>query len=284
LSNILEVNGLCADVGRFSLKNIDLVLEPGTIMGFIGKNGAGKTTFIKTILDIIPKKSGTVKFFGKSVAEAEKETKSRVGVVFDSLIYPQSYRAKTVKNTIAAFYKDFDDAKWRRLMQKFELDEKMKLNEYSKGMQMKFQIVMALAHNPDLLILDEPTAGLDPVARTQFLDMLYDIISNDCKSVLFSTHITSDLDKIADYITMIDGGQIIFSRAKDEMLDHYALVHIEKEKADERVKSMFLGFHETSSGLEGVMKKVLAQSLDCVKTAKPTVEDIMVYQSMALKQ
>jgi ABC-2 type transport system ATP-binding protein len=279
LSGSLEVNGLCANIGKFSLENIDLNLEPGTIMGFIGKNGAGKTTFIKTILDIIPKTGGDVLFFGKKMADSGIEIKSRVGVVFDALIYPQSYHAKTVKNAVAPFYKNFDGAKWQKLMHEFELDPDKKLNEYSKGMQMKFQIVMALAHDPELLILDEPTAGLDPVARAEFLDMLYDIIANERNSVLFSTHITSDLDKIADYITMIDGGRIVFSRAKDEMLDSFALVRIDKENADGRVKSMFLGCHETSFGIEGVMAKELAQSLGFAKTARPTVEDIMVYNT-----
>lgn len=282
MNNILEVNGLCAEVGRFSLKNITLSLEHGAIMGFVGKNGAGKTTFIKTILDIIPKRSGEVLFFGKPMCENEKEIKSKIGVVFDSMIYPQGYRAKTVKKTIAPFYAGFDEVRWQNLMDKFELDPDKKLNQYSKGMQMKFSLVMALSHDPELLILDEPTAGLDPIARADLLDILYDLIQNENKSVLLSTHITSDLDKIADYLTMIDKGSIIFSLAKDEMLDSLALVHVDKEKADDRIRSLFIGCRETSLGLEGVMRKEIAATLDGAKMARPTVEDIMVYQIAAL--
>jgi ABC-2 type transport system ATP-binding protein len=276
----LEVKNLYTNVGDFSLTDVNLSLEKGTITGFIGKNGSGKTTFIKTILDLLPRAKGKILFFGNPIEGNEADIKSRLGVVFDNLIYSQALKPKTIMKTISPFYPTFDEDYYNGLMKRFDLNPDKRLKHYSKGMQMKFSIIMALAHKPDLLILDEPTAGLDPVARAEVLDLLYDIIQSEEKTIFFSTHITSDLDKIADYITMIDNGKIVFTSAKDEMLESHCLVHIDKKNMTDEIKSLFVGLKETTFGYEGIIADKSKLSLiPNAKVAKPTVEDIMVYRS-----
>lgn len=277
-SNALEIKKLNASIGNFSLSNVNFSLENGTIMGFIGRNGSGKTTLIKTILNMIPQTSGKVLFNGTGMYGNEEIVKAKIGVVYDSLVYPLNLKPTKIKNMISPFYKTFDDKRFDELMKRFELDPSQKLSAYSKGMQMKFGVVMALCHNPELIILDEPTAGLDPIARANVMDLLLELMQNEQRSILFSTHITSDLEKIADYITMIDDGKIVFSKGKDEMLDTYLLAHIDKEIMTDAIKSALIGMKETTFGYEGLCTKNLKlQNVEGVKTARPTIEDIMIY-------
>ncbi|MGH4118690.1 ABC transporter ATP-binding protein [Clostridium sp.] len=273
----LEIKNLNSKIGDFSLNNISFSIEKGTIMGFIGKNGSGKTTLIKTILNILERKSGEVLFDGVPMFSNEEIVKAKIGVVFDSLIYPLNLKPRKIKKMISPFYKTFDHEKFDGLMKRFELDPNKKLSTYSKGMQMKFGVVMALCHNPELIILDEPTAGLDPIARAEVTSLLLELMQNEKRSILFSTHITSDLEKIADYITMIDDGKIVFTKGKDEMLDNYILVQIEKEAMTNEIKSEIIGLKETIFGFDGLSENIKLKSLDGVKTARPTIEDIMVY-------
>jgi ABC-2 type transport system ATP-binding protein len=277
-NNALEIKNLDASIGKFSLNDVSFSVEKGTIMGFIGKNGAGKTTLIKTILEMIKKSGGEVLFHGIPMYGNEEIVKAKIGVVFDSLIYPLNRKPTKIKNMIAPFYKTFDHKKFDELMNRFELDANKRLSAYSKGMQMKFGVVMALCHNPELIILDEPTAGLDPIARADVIDLLLELMQKEERSILFSTHITSDLEKIADYITMIDNGKIVFSKGKDEMLDMYALAHIDKVAMTDRIKSELIGIKETAFGYQGLCTKNLKLgNVEGVKTVRPTIEDIMVY-------
>ncbi|MBU3189925.1 ABC transporter ATP-binding protein [Clostridium bowmanii] len=274
----VEIKNLNASIGNFFLSDVDFSLEKGTIMGFIGKNGSGKTTLIKTILNMIPKTGGKVLFDNTPMYGKEEMVKAKIGVVFDSLIYPLNLKPIKIRNMISPFYQSFDSRRFDELMNRFELDGSQKLSSYSKGMQMKFGVVMALCHNPELIILDEPTAGLDPIARADVMDLLLELMQNEQRSILFSTHITSDLEKIADYITMIDDGRIIFSKGKDEILDTYLLAHIDKETMTDTIKSELIGLKETIFGYEGLCRKNLKfQNLSGVKTARPSVEDIMLY-------
>ncbi len=277
-NNALKIKNLNVNIGKFSLSDVNFSVEKGTIMGFIGKNGAGKTTLIKTILDMIPKSAGNVLFDGISMYGNEEIVKAKIGVVFDSLIYPLNLKATKIKNMISPFHKTFDHKKFDELMNRFELDPSKKLSAYSKGMQMKFGVVMALCHNPELIILDEPTAGLDPIARADVIDLLLELMQKEERSILFSTHITSDLEKIADYITMIDNGKIVFSKGKDELLDIYALAHIDKEAMTDTIKSELIGIKETAFGYQGLCTtKFKLENVEGLKTVRPTIEDIMVY-------
>ncbi|MBZ9688630.1 ABC transporter ATP-binding protein [Clostridium estertheticum] len=277
-NNALEIKNLEASIGKFSLRDVSFPLEKGTIMGFIGRNGSGKTTLIKTMLNMIPKTRGDVLFDGTVMYGNEEIVKAKIGVVFDSLIYPLNLKPTKIKKMISPFYKTFDCIRFEELMNRFDLDPSKKLSAYSKGMQMKFGVVMALCHNPELIILDEPTAGLDPIARADVMDLLLELMQKEERSILFSTHITSDLEKIADYITMIDEGKIVFSNGKDEMLDMYLLAHIDKEAMTDVIKSDLIGIKETPFGYEGLCtKKLKLQNVAGIKTARPTIEDIMLY-------
>jgi len=277
-NNALEIKNLNTSIGDFSLRDVNFSVEKGTIMGFVGKNGAGKTTLIKTILDVMPKTSGAVLFDGVTMYGNEEIVKGKIGVVNDSLVYPLNLKPNKIKDMIAPFYKTFDHKRFGELMIRFDLDPGKKLSAYSKGMQMKFGVVMAICHNPDLIILDEPTAGLDPIARAEVIDLLLEFMQKEERAILFSTHITSDLEKIADYITMINNGEIVFSKGKDELLDMHALVHIDKEAMTDTIKANVIGIKETAFGYEGLCnQKLKLQNVSGVKTVRPTIEDIMVY-------
>jgi len=276
--NALEIKNLNASIGKFSLRDVNFLLEKGTIMGLIGKNGSGKTTLIKTILNMIPKTDGEVLFDGTVMFGNEETVKAKIGVVFDRLIYPPNFKPTKIKNMMSPFYQNFDHKRFDELMSRFELDWTKKLSAYSKGMQMKFGVVMALCHNPDLIILDEPTAGLDPIARADVIDLLLELMQKEERSILFSTHITSDLEKIADHITMIDNGKIMLSKGKDEILDMYALAQIDRPDMTDAIKSELIGIKETSFGYQGLCtKKLKLQNVAGIKTVRPTIEDIMIY-------
>ena len=277
-NNALKINNLNSSIGKFSLSAVNFSVEKGTIMGFIGKNGSGKTTLIKTILNVIPKTGGVVLFDGTSMYGNEETVKAKIGVVFDSLIYPPNFKPTKIKNMISPFYHTFDHKRFDDLMNRFELDGTKKLSAYSKGMQMKFGVVMALCHNPDLIILDEPTAGLDPIARVDVIDLLLELMQKEERSILFSTHITNDLEKIADYITMIDNGKIVLSKGKDEILDMYALAHIDREDMTDAIKAELIGIKETTFGFQGLCTiNLKLQNIAGIKTVRPTIEDIMIY-------
>ena len=280
-NNALEIKNLNGTIGDFSLKDVTFSLEKGTIMGFIGKNGSGKTTLIKTILNMLPSTSGEVLFDDIVMYGNEETVKAKIGVVFDSLIYPLNLKPTKIKKMMSPFYKTFDDKTFDQLMNRFELDPGKRLSAYSKGMQMKFGVVMALCHNPELIILDEPTAGLDPIARADVIDLLLELMQKEERSILFSTHITSDLEKIADYITMINKGKIVFSKGKDEMLDMYTLAHIDKFDMTDVIKKELIGIKKTTFGYEGLCTKESGmQNVRGVKTIRPTIEDIMIYMEV----
>ena len=275
----IEIKNLNVKLGRFALRDITFGVETGTIMGFIGKNGAGKTTLIKTMMDVLRPSSGTVLFDGIPMCDNEEIVKSKIGVVYDSLIFPPNMKGKKIVRLLAPFYNNFDMELWSKLMARFELDENAKIASFSKGMQMRFSIIMALAQKPEILILDEPTAGLDPTARVEVLELLQEFIQDENKTIFFSTNITTDLDKIADVITLIDKGEIIFSEEKEKLLDLYAVVRIDRESITDEMKQNLSGLRENTFGFEGMCSdKTLFENNPGVKIARPTVEDIMVYK------
>lgn len=276
-NNALETKNLNSCIGDFALRDISLEIKEGTIMGLVGRNGAGKTTFIKTILDMIPRTRGEVMFNGISLFGNEEIIKGRVGVVFDNPIFPPNLKAIKIKKLMLPLYPSFDEKKFDQLMGRFELDPKKKLLAYSKGMKMKFSIAMALSHNPDLLILDEPTAGLDPAARADVLDLLLEFMQEDDKTILFSTHITSDLERVADYLTIIDEGEIVLSKDKEVILEEYVLVQVDKESITDAVRKEIIGAKETAFGFSGLCRKEKLEDVTGIKTARPTIEDLVVF-------
>ena len=277
---MLEVNNLTKQFKTFKLDNVSFKLEPGYIMGCIGPNGSGKSTTIKLIMNLLKKDSGEIKIFGKDHIEFEKEIKNRIGFVYDESYFYEDLSISQMKNIIAPFYKDWNDNLFNKYMKDFHLDPKQKIKKLSKGMKMKFSLAVALCHKADLIIMDEPTSGLDPVFRREILDILYDVIQDENKSIFFSTHITTDLEKTADYITFINDGKIVFSKSKDEILESYAIIKGGNDLLNSESRKEFIGLRETHVGFEGLcenpqkLKKIFGSDLII---ERPTLEDIMVY-------
>jgi ABC-2 type transport system ATP-binding protein len=280
VSEILEVKGLRKSYKDFTLKDISFSLEKGYIMGFIGPNGAGKSTTIKLIMNLLRKEAGSIKVFGLDNIRDEIEIKQRVGFVYDQNHFYDTLTVKEMKQVVSPIYRNWSDKLYRKYLDLFKLDEKKKIKDLSRGNQMKLSLTFALSHNADLLIMDEPTSGLDPVVRRDLLKVLGEFIQDESKGILFSTHITSDLDKIADYITFINNGEIILSQPKDDILDNYAVVKGDKALVNTLGKDPFISVRTNEFGFEA-----LAPDRDKIKPIlngnvvleKPTLEDIMLY-------
>jgi len=280
MNYILEVNNLRKEFKKFTLNDINFNLEPGYIMGFIGPNGAGKSTTIKLIMNLIKPDSGEIKVFGLDHKKHEKEIKNRIGFVYDENYYYEDLTIAQMKSIVASFYSNWDDSTFNYYINEFNLDPKAKIKTLSKGMKMKFSLAIALSHNADLIIMDEPTSGLDPVFRREILDILYSVIQDESKSIFFSTHITTDLEKIADYITFINNGSIVFSKTKDEVLESYKVVKGGLNLLDNETRKEFIGLRETNVGFEGLtddgdnVRRIFGKE---VLIERATLEDIMVY-------
>ncbi|MEW8972972.1 MAG: ABC transporter ATP-binding protein [Tissierellaceae bacterium] len=277
---ILEVDGLNKEFDKFSLNNVSFKLEPGYIMGFIGANGAGKTTTIKLIMNLLKKDSGSIKVFGKDHIKYEKEIKDRIGFVYDESYFYEELNIAQMTDIVAPFYSEWDWELYERYIKDFELDSYKKIKKLSKGMKMKYSLALALSHNADLIIMDEPTSGLDPVFRRLMLDILYNIIQDENKSIFFSTHITTDLEKIADYITFINKGEIVFSKTKDEVFDSYRVIKGGNEQLSSEIKDKFIGIRNTNVGFEGLVEEqdgIAELFQGDIIIEKPTLEDIMFY-------
>jgi len=251
MNNILEVCGLRKDYSLFSLSDVSFALPKGYIMGFIGPNGAGKTTTIKIILGIINADSGIVKVFGQESSISHNED---IGVVMDAAMYVEDWTVADVEKAVAPFYSKWDCECYDKHIRRFGLDMKKKVKELSRGMKVKLQIAVAFSHNARLLILDEPTSGLDPVARDEICDLLREFVTDENKSVLFSTHITSDLDKTADHIAFILNGRIVFAGAKDDLTQKYARVTGGLHDLTAEQKNLVIGYREHGTGFEGMIE------------------------------
>ena len=221
MDNILEIKNLCKKYDNFELKNISFKLPKGMIMGLIGENGAGKTTTIKAILNIITSYSGDIKIFGLS--NKNETIKEDIGIVLDDMFFPEIITPKDINNSMKNIYKNWDSKIFNDYLKKFSLPNKQ-IKTFSKGMRKKLEIATSLSHHPKLLILDEPTSGLDPIARDEVTNILQKFIENENCSILLSSHNTTDLEHIADYITFINNGEVILSKTTNELLDKYGIV------------------------------------------------------------
>ena len=278
MENILEVTGLEKKYENFKLKGIDFSLPEGCITGFIGINGAGKTTTINSILDIIHRDRGNIKFFGKSLAGNEKEIKNRIGIVFDDGYFYDELSMEEMKSIIAPSYSRWSDKCYRDYMERFSLDPNQRIETLSKGMKMKFSLVLALSHQADLLIMDEPTSGLDPLMRSQFLEILKEYMKEGGKGALFSTHIVSDLEKVADLLILIDNGESLLKEEKDILLDKYRKIKGDIALLDEPCKKLFLNLHTTEYGFIGITSRVeeVQRNMKSIILERPTIEEIML--------
>lgn len=277
--NLIEINGLCKNFESFQLKNVSFSLEESYIMGFIGRNGAGKSTTLKTMLNLMKNDGGEVKLCGLSMPKDELEIKNQVGYVFGGVDFYPEAKISRITNVTKSFYHEWDDARYKELCERFEIDQNKKFKQLSAGMKVKYSVAVAMSHNPKLLILDEPTSGLDPAARDDLVILFQEFIEDGAHSILFSTHITSDLEKCADYITYIKQGQILASTDRDSFRESYISVAGKKDQLSPETESKIIGLHTHQLGFEGLMKtedKALAEK-GGFEMASPTLEDIMVH-------
>lgn len=278
MENILEIKNLSKKYKGFELKNINLELPKGMIMGLIGENGAGKSTTIKAILNVINRDSGDIKIFGLDNIENEKKIKEEIGVVLDDSFFSEYLNPADINKIMRNIYKNWDENLYFKYIGDFKLPKDKITKEYSSGMKMKLKIAVALSHHPKLLILDEPTSGLDPVARNEILDIFQDFIQDEEHAILVSSHITSDLEHIADYITFINEGEIILTKTRDELLENYGIVKCTEEEFKNIDKNDFIKFkksrYEYDVLVENKLEFVKKYSIQIVD--KPTIEDIML--------
>lgn len=232
MENILELQQVSKTFtkSKFSLENVSFNLPYGAIIGFVGENGAGKTTTIGCILNTIKKDSGKIKLFGKEMFDADTDMREKIGVVYDGNNFSTNWTAKQLAGIMAGFYAQWDNALFQKYIENFNLPTNQKIKHYSRGMTMKLAIAVALSHHPQLLILDEATSGLDPIVRDEMLDVFLDFVQDENHSVLLSSHITSDLEKIADYITFIHNGRIIATVSKNDLIYNYAVMRCKESQ------------------------------------------------------
>jgi ABC-2 type transport system ATP-binding protein len=274
---VLSVSNLNKKYEAFQLKDVSFSMEPGRIMGFIGRNGAGKTTTMKSMLNLVHTEGGSIRFFGMEMKEHEFEIKQRISCIFGAANYYVQSKLGTIADVYRRFYKTWDDAVYQSYLKDFELDPQKKIKQLSQGMSIKFALALALSHHAELLILDEPTSGLDPVSRDELLSIFEQIVDQEGVSILFSTHITSDLDKNADDITYIKNGQIVASQEKECFVDSYRLVEGSSERLPEPFKQKLVGYHERKGEFSGLLRKGDLAELQGLKISPADLEAIMVY-------
>ncbi len=275
MTPILQIDSLCKSYEDFSLKNISFALPQGCIMGLVGQNGAGKSTTLKAILGLVRPDSGSVKLFGQELQENEGQIKEQIGVVFDSMNLPEMLRGKDVGKVLGPLYQSWDQTAFNGYLERFSLPKNKLIKDYSRGMKMKIAIAAALSHGAKLLLLDEATGGLDPIVRDEILDILLEFMQDPTHGILFSSHITGDLEKIADYVTFIHEGQVRFSQPKDELLDSYAVVKCSPQQLASIDPAALVSIRSHQYGTEALVRRDAVWA-DAV-AERPTIEDMMLF-------
>lgn len=270
MENILELQQVSKSFSKsnFALENVSFNVPYGVIMGFVGENGAGKTTTIGCILNTVAKDSGKVKLFGKEMFDADTDMREKIGVVYDGNNFPVYWTAKQLAKIMAGFYKQWDNALFQKYLQDFNLPVNQKIKQYSRGMTMKLAIAVALSHHPQLLILDESTSGLDPIVRDEMLDIFLDFVQEESHSILLSSHITSDLEKVADYITFIHNGKIIMTASKNDLVYNYAVMRCKESQFSALDYSDILAYRKRDFQIDVLVSDI--------KNAQKKYKDIVI--------
>ena len=279
MTNYLEVTNLSKSFDSFQLHNISFTLPKGYIMGLIGPNGSGKTTTIKLILNMLKRTGGTVKVMGLDNIAEEQKVKSELGVVFDTNYFSDDWKVSQIEKSISVFYPNWDSQKFADMLRKFHIAPTKKVKELSKGMQMKLMLACAFSYDAKLLILDEPTSGLDPVSRDELLKILSEYIEDGEHSVLFSTHITGDLERAADYITYISYGELYFTGSKDDFVDMFRIVKGGIEELSDDLKNKAAGIRTFPTGFEALMKTEDINGFSNLTVEPATIDEIVVFTS-----
>lgn len=272
----LKLSHVCKEYGDFSLKNVSFALPMGSIMGFIGENGAGKSTTINAILGLIRRDGGEIQVLGRPVDQRpDPELKQQLGVVLDEAGFPQAMTARQVGRMLAGCYKNWDQKGFEEYLKRFSLPDKKPIREFSRGMKMKLELAAALSHGARLLILDEATSGLDPVVRDEIIDLLLEFIQDENHAVLISSHITSDLEKVCDYVTFIHRGEILYSEEKDALLERMCVVKCSAQQLERLDKKAVHGVRRGQFGAEVLAERALVPADLMADPA--TLEDIIVF-------
>ncbi len=275
MENCIEIKGIGKKYAQFTLEDVSFTVPCGTVMGFIGENGAGKSTTIKAILGLMKPDSGGITVLGEDSAQLSAEVKEKIGVVFDGLTFPNTLNAIQLDKIMAGIYKNWSSETFFSYIKRFELPLKKKFKTFSRGMEMRLGIAAALSHNPQLLVLDEPTSGLDPVMRSEILDIFLEFMQDENHSILLSSHITSDLEHIADYITFIHKGKIVFTEERNEMHDKYRILKCSEEQLAQIDKADIIGMRKTRFCCEALTQN--AAKYPDLAADIPSIDDIMVF-------
>ena len=277
--NAVEIKGVTKKYDGFTLDNISFDIPKGCIMGFIGQNGAGKTTTIRSLLHITDINDGEIKLLGLDHIKDENAIKKRIAVVFDELPFHDVFNARDMARIFEGMYPEWDNDAYLKYIERFQLPHKKKIGQFSKGMKMKLQIACALSHNAELLVMDEATTGLDPVVRDEILHIFMEYLQNGERSILMSSHITSDLEKIADMVTFIDKGKILLTGYKDEMIEKHGIIKCSKDKLKEIDTEDIVSIRTNDFGAEVMVtnrENASCKYRDCV-IDPASIDDIMLY-------
>lgn len=276
--NAIEIKGLTKQYQGFRLGSYDLTLPSGCILGLVGENGAGKSTTIRLIMDAITRDAGTISVLGVDNRSPEfAGVKEDIGVVLDEAYFPEVLSAANVGKIMACTYRRWDMEKYRGYLSRFDLDDRKLIRDYSRGMRMKLAIAVALSHDPKLLILDEATSGLDPMVRDEILDIFNEFTRDPGHSILLSSHIVSDLEKICDYIAFLHKGKLMLCEEKDQLLGEYALVHLSAERFADLPEDSIVGRKNGRFGVEAlVLRSRVPQDLPVEHT---NLEDIILFMA-----
>lgn len=279
MDKVLELKNVTKDYGDFKLDGVNLSVTKGGICGFIGQNGAGKTTTISLILDIIKKDAGTIKVFGEDMTENSIALKERIGVVFDEMGYHDFLTATQINKIMGNIYKNWNEKVFFQYLERFGLPKKKRCGAFSRGMRMKLQIAVALSHCAELLIMDEPTSGLDPIVRSEMLQIFQEFVMDENHTILLSSHITSDLERIADEVVFINKGKIILAGNKDELLETHGLMKCKKNDLASIDKSDIIAIRPSAFCTEVLVadREACERKYPNVVMEQTNLEEIMVF-------
>lgn len=277
--NAIEIKNLTKRYDGFTLDNVSFNVPKGSIMGFIGQNGAGKTTTINSLLNILKWDSGEIRLLGKEMPEHEYEVKEQIAAIFDMLPFNDDLSARQLTKIMGGIWKEWDAERFENYLDRFQLPYKKKFGQFSKGMKMKLQIAAGLSHNAKLLIMDEATTGLDPVVRNEILDIFLEYLQDEDNSILMSSHITSDLEKVADMVTFIDKGKILITGIKDEILDSHGVVKCSKKDFKDFEREDYISARVTDFGAEVMVsdRDKASKKFSGAVIDKTTLEEIMLF-------
>lgn len=282
--NVVEFNNVTKKRKDFAIEKINFTIPQGYITGFIGPNASGKTTTIQMMMDILHLDEGDIKLFGTT--HKDHRSKQRIGFVYDDLYMYEDFNIKKMKSFIAPLYQSWNEDIFQMYLEKFKLPYKKKLKHFSKGMKMKCSILFALSHEPELLVMDEPTAGLDPIFRRELLELMQQLMVKEKQTIFLSTHITTDLDRVADYIIFIADGNIIMQKSMEEIREQFHIVKGKRDMLDDDIRGIFISLEETEVGFAALFKGDPALFTDFsedIVFEHATLEDIMYFMTRKVK-